>query len=52
MSINSLTASNSALSQGNKPWVWQIFVQALDEFPGYFLQLKTSVSDRDYSESS
>ena len=36
----------------NKFWFWQIFVEALDEFPNYFIQLKTTASAHEYSESN
>ena len=39
-------------SLGNKFWFREIFVEALDEFPRYFIQSKTSTSTHECSESN
>ena len=36
---------------GIKYWIWEFFVEALDEFPSYFIQSETSPSDHEYSEN-
>ena len=33
---------NQLISQRNKFWYWEIFVEVLDEFPSYFIQSQTS----------
>ena len=39
-------------SWGNKFRFWQIFVEALEEFPNLFIQSETSASTHEYSESN
>ena len=38
-------------SRGNKCRFWQVFVEAIKEFPIVIIQSKTSVSTHEYSES-
>ena len=40
------------ISRGNKCQFWQIFVEAREEFPNYFIQSKTSASAHEYSVSN
>ena len=40
------------LSLGNNCRFWQIFVEALEEFPNLFIQSKTSASTHEYFESN
>ena len=39
-------------SRENKCQFWQIFVEALEEFPNYFIQSKTSASAHEHSGSN
>ena len=39
-------------SRGNKCQFWQIFVEAHEELPNYFIQSKTSASAHEYSVSN
>ena len=39
-------------SRGNTCRFWQIFVEALEEFPNHLIQSKTSASTHEYSESN
>ena len=43
---------NSLISRGNKCQFWQIFVEAHEEFPNYFIQSKTRASAQEYSGSN
>ena len=38
----------SYYSRGNKCQFWQIFVEAVEESPNYFIQSKTSASSHEY----
>ena len=39
-------------NRGNKFRFWQIFMEALEEFPNIFIQSETSMSTHEYSESN
>ena len=49
ISTNLRKGGKLAVSRGNKCQIWQIFVEALEEFPNYFIQSKTCASAHEHS---
>ena len=49
---NAIELQRAIERHSNECWFWQIFVEALEEFPNHFIQSEFSASTHEYSESN